>query len=41
MHLGGFSIIRAEDLYAALEWGSKLARAITLPIEVRPLRGEG
>lgn len=39
-HLGGFTIIRAEDLDAALEWGSKLARAITLPIEVRPLRGE-
>ena len=39
-HLGGFTIIQAEDLDAALEWGGKLARAITLPIEVRPLRGE-
>ncbi|MBO0688368.1 MAG: hypothetical protein J2P40_02155 [Candidatus Dormibacteraeota bacterium] len=38
-HLGGFTIIQAPDLDAALEWGGKLARAITLPIEVRPVRG--
>ena len=37
-HLGGFSIIKAADLDAALEWGRKLARATTLPIEVRPFR---
>ncbi|WP_190813438.1 YciI family protein [Saccharopolyspora pogona] len=37
-HLGGFTIIRAADLDAALEWGRKLAKAITLPIEVRPLQ---
>ncbi len=37
-HIGGFSIVRADDLDAALEWGRKLARATTLPIEVRPLR---
>ncbi|MFD4717928.1 YciI family protein [Streptomyces sp. NPDC058423] len=37
-HLGGFTVIRADDLDAALEWGRKLARAITLPIEVRPLQ---
>lgn len=37
-HLGGFTVIQAPDLDAALEWGRKLARAITLPIEVRPLR---
>ncbi|WP_406001890.1 YciI family protein [Streptomyces sp. NBC_00829] len=36
-HIGGFTVIQAEDLDAALEWGRKLARAITLPIEVRPL----
>jgi hypothetical protein len=36
-HLGGFTVIQAPDLDAALEWGRKLARAITLPIEVRPL----
>jgi hypothetical protein len=40
-HIGGFSIVRAPDLDAALEWGRKLARATTLPIEVRPFREEG
>ncbi|MGX7728354.1 YciI family protein [Rhodococcus sp. 2H158] len=38
-HIGGFTVIEAPDLDAALEWGRKLARAITLPIEVRPLQG--
>jgi len=37
-HIGGFTIIRAADLDAALGWAKKLARAITLPIEVRPFR---
>jgi hypothetical protein len=41
-HVGGFSIIQADDLDEALAWGRKLARATTLPIEVRPFRpGEG
>jgi hypothetical protein len=35
-HLGGITIVEAPDLDAALEWGRKLARATTLPIEVRP-----
>lgn len=35
-YLGGLSIIDAPDLDAALEWGRKSARAIGLPIEVRP-----
>lgn len=39
-HLGGFTIVKAPDLDAALEWGQKLARATTLPIEVRPFQGE-
>ncbi|HYN16728.1 MAG TPA: YciI family protein [Actinomycetes bacterium] len=39
-HIGGFTIIKAPDLDAALEWGRKLARATTLPIEVRPFQGE-
>ena len=39
-HLGGFTIIRAADLDAALEWGRKLAMATTLPVEVRPFQGE-
>ena len=37
-HLGGLTIVRAADLDEALEWGSKLAAATTLPIEVRPFR---
>jgi hypothetical protein len=37
-HIGGFCIVKAADLDAALEWGRKLARATTLPIEVRPFR---
>jgi hypothetical protein len=39
-HLGGISIIAAPDLDAALEWAGKIARATTLPIEVRPFQGE-
>jgi hypothetical protein len=38
-HLGGFTIIDADDLDAALEWGRRLATATTLPIEVRPFAG--
>jgi hypothetical protein len=38
-HLGGITIIEAPDLDAALEWGRRLARATTLPIEVRPFQG--
>ncbi len=37
-HIGGFCIVNAADLDEALEWGRKLARATTLPIEVRPFR---
>jgi hypothetical protein len=39
-HIGGFTIIRAPDLDAALAWGRRLALATTLPIEVRPFQGE-
>jgi hypothetical protein len=35
-HVGGFSVIDVADLDAALEWGRKLVRATTIPIEVRP-----
>jgi hypothetical protein len=38
-HIGGFTIITAPDLDAALAWGRKLATATTLPIEVRPFQG--
>jgi hypothetical protein len=37
-HLGGFYIVEAEDLDAALAWGSKTAECIMRPIEVRPFR---
>jgi hypothetical protein len=37
-HLGGFYIIEAEDLDAALAWASKTTGAVGRPIEVRPLR---
>jgi len=40
VHIGGCTIIKAPDLDAALEWGSRLARITTLPIEVRPFQGE-
>ena len=39
-HIGGFTIIKAPDLDAALAWGRKAARAITLPIEVRPFQDQ-
>ncbi|HEX9526352.1 MAG TPA: YciI family protein [Streptosporangiaceae bacterium] len=39
-HIGGFTVIQAPDLDSALEWGRKLARVLTLPIEVRPLADE-
>jgi hypothetical protein len=37
-HIGGFVIVKAPDLDSALEWGRKLARVITLPIEIRPFQ---
>lgn len=37
-HLGGFTIIEAEDLDAALGWARRMARIVTLPIEVRPFQ---
>ena len=39
-HIGGLTIMKAASLVEALEWGRKLARAPTLPIEVRPFHGE-
>ena len=39
-HIGGFTIVKAPDLDGALAWAGKLARATTLPIEVRPFQGE-
>jgi len=39
-HIGGFVIIKAGDLDEALAWARKVARATTLPVEVRPIQGE-
>lgn len=37
--LGGFTVIQAADLDAALEWGRKLAAVLSpLAIEVRPFQ---
>ena len=35
--IGGFTIIEVDDETAALAWGARFAKAITLPIEVRAL----
>jgi hypothetical protein len=39
-HLAGFTIVSAPDLDAALGWAARLARATTLPIEVRPFQDQ-
>jgi len=39
-HLGGFTVLDAPDLDAALAWAARLAEATTLPIEVRPFQGD-
>ena len=39
-HLGGFTIVRAPDLDAALGWGRRMAEITTLAVEVRPVQGE-
>jgi hypothetical protein len=41
-HIGGFTVIRAVDLDAALAWAGKLARIVApLAIEVRPMMEHG
>ena len=40
-HLGGFTVISAADLDAAMVWGQQLAEITTLPIEIRPLQAGG
>jgi hypothetical protein len=46
-HIGGFVVVQARELDAALEWARKLARILALPgsdtglpVEVRPFQGE-
>jgi hypothetical protein len=38
--MGGFWVIEAADLDAALEWAGKAAAACEGPVEVRPFQGE-
>ncbi len=40
-HVGGFTVLRAEDLDTALRWAERYAAVIGLPIEVRPFRDGG
>jgi hypothetical protein len=39
-HLGGFWVIKAADLDAALVWAAKGAAACKQPVEVRPFQDE-
>ena len=39
-HLGGFTIIKAPDLDAALAWAAKATRACRAPVEVRPFQDD-
>jgi len=36
-HLGGFTVVDAPDLDAALGWAREMTRISTLPVEVRPM----
>ena len=38
-HIGGFWVIEAPDLDAALAWAAKATRACEEPVEVRPFQG--
>ena len=38
--MGGFWIIEAPDLDAALEWARKATNACEVPVELRPIHGE-
>jgi hypothetical protein len=37
-HIGGFWVIQAPDLDAALAWATKATRACMQPVEVRPFQ---
>jgi hypothetical protein len=37
-HLGGFTIVEAPDLDAALGWARRLTEITMLPVEVRPFQ---
>ena len=37
-HVGGFSVVAADDLDVALGWAGRMARITGLPVEVRPFQ---
>jgi hypothetical protein len=39
-HIGGFWVIKAGDLDAALAWAAKATEACAAPVEVRPFQEE-
>lgn len=39
-HVGGFWVIKADDLDAALAWAAKATRACGAPVEVRPFEDD-
>lgn len=39
-HLGGFDVLEAPDLDAALGWARRIAEITGLPIEVRPFHAD-
>jgi hypothetical protein len=39
-HIGGLVVIKVDKLDDAVAWGRKVARATTLPVEVRRIEGE-
>jgi hypothetical protein len=39
-HIGGFWVIKVDDLDAALEWAGKATVACRAPVEVRPFQDE-
>jgi hypothetical protein len=39
-HVGGFWVIKAEDLDAAVAWAAKATEACAAPVEVRPFQEE-
>jgi hypothetical protein len=39
-HIGGFWVIKAEDLDAALGWAARATEACAAPVEVRPFQEE-
>ena len=39
-HLGGFTVVEAPDLDAALKIAAESSRACALPVEVRPFQNE-